>query len=119
MTFQEQVIAKLKELFPNAEIKHPIVIDKAPYGYGLAQNENTDEVSPCEYAYSHRDFRFESGLSQLEAESRQISEINKLGALRHPDIIFIRNVEIFNRQSFSKDGDNWSSWVRFVMGYKI
>ena len=116
--FYDKVIAEIKTHFPNAEIKNPIVID-CDASFGLAKKEPNEPGDKIEYAYSHRDFRFDSGAAQQEAEDYAISEINKLASLRHPDIIFMRNVELFNKRSFSKDGDNWSSWVRFSLGYKL
>ena len=118
MTLQDKVIAKIKEYFPNIEVKTIVKPFEVSISYGLAE-DNT--LSP-EYEYVHK-LMYSNNVFYKEteeaAEEDLIKELSSLRFYKSPELLFIRATGTKRDRDFATQRDNYLSVARFSLGYKL
>jgi len=118
MTFQEKVIAKIKEYFPDAEYAD------THEAYGIAVNLEmgiapTPKEKSAEMDFFHRRIARRCSGPKEDAEFLIMCDISELRFYKTPDAIFVRSVSDEKGHDFSSSETFHHFYVRFTMGYKI
>ena len=118
MTLQDKLIAKVKEYFPDIEVKTIVKPDEFGIAYGIG------EVKECEtqYEYVHKlissdDVFYKA--SEYAAEEDLMKNLSCLRFYRTPEVLFIRAVGTKSGFDFSCTEKQYLSVARFSLGYKL
>lgn len=118
MTLQDKVIAKIKEYFPDIEVKTIVKPCEFSINYGPVE-DNT--LSP-EYEYVHKLIHSNNVFYKETEEASEEDLIKELSSLRFyksPEFLFVRAVGTNHDRDFATMRDRYLSVARFSLGYKL